>query len=379
MVSLDDLEALRKIDEHGMLDFYMRWPEAIREALEMAEALDIPDELRMGEMTIRYGRPELLAVAGMGGSIIGGDILSDVLWDELDVPIQVCRGYGLPAWVGPGALVVVVSYSGNTEETLVAFHEALRRGCMVIAITSGGHLAKLCTRTGVPLLPVPGGRATRMSFPYLFFPLLVFLERFELARGLRQRAERAAELLSSMAKELGPERPVGENEAKKLALGLVGTVPLVYGFKWLRSVAYRLKTQFNENSKIPSFSNWFPAMNHHEIVGWEAGEAFLKVFSALLLRSRGEPPEIRRRIELTKEIALDKASKILEIWAKGSSKLEEAISALYIGDMVSIYLALARGVDPYRTKSIDVLKAGMAELGVAERVEKAVGELIREK
>jgi len=376
LVLLDDPMAMRKADAHGMLEFYMRWPDAIHEAIEKAMAIEIPDEVRTRKGIIKYGQPELFAVAGMGGSIIGGDILSDVLQGELSVPVQVCRGYGLPAWVGPGALVVVISYSGNTEETLVAFSEALKRGCMMIAITSGGHLAEFCRKTGVPLLAVPGGRATRMSFPYLFFPLLVFLERFGLAKGLRERAEKTAELLRSMAEELGPERPAQENKAKELALELMGTIPLVYGFKWLRSVAYRLKTQFNENSKIPSFSNWFPAMNHHEIVGWEAEEELLRAFSVLLLRSRNEPPEIRRRIELTKEIALGKASKVLEIWAKGSSKLEEAVSVLYVGDIVSIYLALARGVDPYRTRSIDALKAGMAELKIAEKVKKAIEELI---
>ena len=376
MVSLDDPEAMRKVDERGMLEFYMRWPNDIREALESARTLDLPAEIRTKKGTITYGQPELFAVVGMGGSIIGGDILSDVLRDELNVPVQVCRGYGLPAWIGSSALVAIISYSGNTEETLTAFSEALKRGCMMIAITSGGHLAELCRRTGVPLLRVPGGRATRMSFPYLFFPLLAFIERFDLARGLCERAEKTAELLSSMAKELGPERPARENTAKKLALELLGTIPLVYGFRWLRSVAYRLKTQFNENSKVPSFSNWFPAMNHHEIMGWEAGEELLKVFSVLLLRSKREPPEIRRRIELTKDIALRKASKVLEIWAKGSSKLEEAISALYLGDITSIYLALARDVDPYETKSIDALKAGMAELKIADKVRRAVGEFI---
>ena len=377
MVLLDDPVAIRKADEHGMLEFYMRWPDAIHDAIERARAIEIPDEVRTRKGAIKYGQPELFAMAGMGGSIIGGDILSDVLRDELGVPVQVCRGYGLPAWVGPGALVVIISYSGNTEETLTAFLEALKRGCMIIAITSGGHLAELCRKTGIPLLMVPGGRATRMSFPYLFFPLLIFLERFGLAKGLSEQAKKVAELLSSMAKELGPERSARENMAKKLALELANTIPLVYGFGWLRSVAYRLKTQFNENSKIPSFSNWFPAMNHHEIVGWEAGKELLDVFSVLLLRSKNEPPEIRRRIELTKEIALNKASKILEIWAKGSSKLEEAMSVLYIGDIVSIYLALVRDVDPYQTKSIDALKTGMAELGVAGRVRGAVEELIR--
>ena len=372
MVSLDDPMAIRKADEHGMLEFYMRWADAARDAIQRARAIELPTELRTRKGVIRYGQPEALAIAGMGGSVIGGDILRDILQDEVSVPIEVWRDYGLPSWLGPGHMVVAISYSGNTEETLVAFSEALKRGCMVIAITSGGYLASLCRKTGVPLLEVPGGRVTRMSFPYLFFPLLVFLERSGLARGLCDLAERAAGLLSSMAKDLGPETPTEENEAKRLASRLVGTVPLVYGFGWLKAVAYRLKTQFNENSKVPSFSNWFPPMNHHEIVGWEAEEELLRVFSVVLLRSRGEPPEIRRRIELTKEIALERASNLLEIWARGSSKLEEAISALYIGDIASLYLAFARGVDPYRTESISALKRGMAELGIADKVEKEI-------
>jgi len=140
-------------------------------------------------------------------------------------------------------------------------------------------------------------------------------------------------------------------------------------------VAHRLKTQFNENSKVPSFSNWFPALDHDEIVGWEGEEDLTKMLSVILIRDGSEPPEIKRRIELTREIALVKASRVLELWARGSSRLAKMLSALYLGEMASLYLALARGVDPYETASIRAVKEGMAELGIADKARRAVEAL----
>ena len=376
MVSLDDPVALRRADEHGMLGLYLGWADAILDALKRAEQARLPAELRTRRGVVRYEKPSAVVVVGMGGSAIGGDLLRDLLWDRLEVPIEVCRDYHLPAWVKAGSLVVAISYSGNTEETLTAFSEALGRGCMVMAITSGGILGQLCRRLGAPLVEVPKGYPPRAALPYLFMPLLVLMERLGLASGLIEQARRAADTLRRMAGELGPDVPAEQNEAKKLALEILGTIPVVYGFGRFRSVAYRLKTQFNENSKMPSFANWFPALNHDEIVGWEGEEALTKTLSVLLIRSRDEPPEVRRRIELTRRIALHKASKILEIWARGSEPLEQMLSALYVGELATLYLALARDVSPYEIASINALKAGMAELGLAEKARRAAEALL---
>ena len=352
-----------------IIDLYLRWPSSMVDAMRRAEGLRIPSSIKTKAGVVRYEEPSLLAVSGMGGSAIGGDLLSDLLVDQVEVPIITCRGYHLPSYVREGALVFTISYSGNTEETLSTFLEALKRKCMVIAITSGGRLAYLCRKLKVPILDVPEGMVPRAALPYLFIPLIILAERFNVAKGLREQVKAAASLLMAMRDELGPDVPEEENRAKELASRIMGTVPVVYGFGHLRAVAYRLKTQFNENSKVPSFYNCIPDLNHDEIVGWEGEEALTKGFSVIFLRSPREGPEVKARIELTKQIIAGKVARILEIRARGSSRLEEMFSVLYVGEVASLYLALMRGVDPSVTPSIDMVKHGMEKLKLASRIE----------
>ena len=366
MPSLDDVEALREMDKWGMLEAYLRWPEALLSGAKRAEELEMPREVRVRGGSIRYGQPSSVVIVGMGGSAAGGDLLVDLTWDRVPVPILVWRDYHLPAFVGPSTLVVAVSYSGNTEETLVAFSEALARRSMVVAITSGGMLGQLCRRLKLPLVEVPSGFKPRMALPYLFAPLPILMEEFGLVRGLREQVQAAAALMEQMATGLAPEVPVEQNQAKKLALELLGSVPVVYGHGFLRSVARRLKTQFNENSKVPSFFNQLPAMNHDEILGWEGEDEHTRRFSVLFLRDPGEELALRERVRITKALLADKVAKIVELWAVGASRLEKMFSTLYVGEVASLYLAFARGVDPYSTESIDTVKRELARLGLAE-------------
>ncbi len=367
MSCLDDVEALRKADVHGMLAAYLRWADNLLEAAKRAEDISFPAEVRTRAGPIRYGEPDAVVIVGMGGSVVGGELLKDLTWDVVPVPVLVWRDYHMPAFAGPDTLVIAVSYSGNTEETLMAFSEALGRKCMIAAITSGGILGQLCKRLGIPVVEVPAGLKPRMALPYLFAPLPVLLEKLGLAKGLKGQVEEAAALLRHMAEDLGPDVPTARNKAKELASELKGTIPIVYGFGFFRSVAYRLKTQFNENSKVPSFYNWLPALNHDEVMGWEAEDALTKPFSVIFIRDRDEALEIRHRIEATKELVAGKASKVLELHALGSERLEKMLSVLYVGEMASLYLALARGVDPYAMASIDDIKEKLAVLGMAEK------------
>ena len=376
MPSLDDVEAIRKADHHGMLHAYLSWHEALLESVRKAEELSIPSEVRLSDGAIRYGQPERVLVVGMGGSAAGGRLLVDLLWDEAPVPISVWCDYHLPAFAGPDTLVVAVSYSGNTEETLVAFSEALERKSMVVAITSGGLLGQLCRELGLPLVEVPGGFKPRMALPHLFAPLPLLMEDFGLAKGLREQLLATAKLLKQMALELGPEVPSEQNEAKKLALELLGGIPVVYGHGFLRSVAYRLKTQFNENSKLPSFSNCLPSLDHDEVVGWEGEEEHTRHFAVLFLRDPGEELAIRERVEVTKALLAGKVGKVLELWARGSTRLEKMFSTLYVGELASLYLAFPRGRDPYSMNSIDVVKARMARLGLAEEAKRRARALL---
>jgi len=232
-------------DHNEMLKLYFRWPDAILDAIQRSQELP------------SLTKPSLLAVIGMGGSAIGGGLLRDILYNQSDVPIYTCRDYHLPAWVSPSSLVIAVSYSGNTEEALVAFSEAFKRGCKLVAITSGGTLGQLCAELKVPVVKIPKGYPPRAALPYLFIPMCVIAERAGLTEGLIDQAGKAAKILKSILASI-------RKEAKRIAKRLVGTIPIVYGFGIFKSVAYRLKTQFNENSKVPSFANWFPALNHDE-------------------------------------------------------------------------------------------------------------------
>jgi len=336
-------------DHNEMLKLYFRWPDAILDAIQRSQE---PPSLT---------KPSLLAVIGMGGSAIGGDLLRDILYNQSDVPIYTCRDYHLPAWVSPSSLVIAVSYSGNTEEALVAFSEAFKRGCKLVAITSGGTLGQLCAELKVPVVKIPKGYPPRAALPYLFIPMCVIAERAGLTEGLIDQAGKAAKILKSILASI-------QKEAKRIAKRLVGTIPIVYGFGIFKSVAYRLKTQFNENSKVPSFANWFPALNHDEIVGWEGEGELLEKFSVILIRSKDEPLEIKRRIELTREIALYRASEVLEIWSRGEAPLEQVISVLLLGEIASVYLALLRRVDPLMVRTIDTVKKYMSELQLVENV-----------
>jgi len=374
-VNLDDTEALRAVDKHGMLKLYLGITDNVAKALRLARELEFPEAVRLGTGEIRYSfPPDGLVVAGMGGSAIGGKLLRDLLWDSSKAPIITCEDYHLPSYIGPRYLLVAISYSGNTEETLSAFVEGLRRKCMTIGISSGGLLDWACRELGLPFVKVPSGFPPRGALPFLFLPLLAVADRAGIADvPLLRQAEGLLRLLGDMARELGPEVPVEENKAKELARTAMGTIPVIYGFGPFCSVALRLKTQFNENSKILSFCNCLPGLDHDEIMGWE-GE-FTDRFTVIFLRDREEDRQMRLRIEATKELIEEAGPRVVELWARGTNRLEKMFSLIYLGDIASIYLALARGIDPYGLKSIQAVKLKMAEAGLLKELKKEISSL----
>lgn len=295
----------------------------------------------------------------MGGSAIGGELLKDWLHDRASIPIEVCRDYVLPSYANESSLVVAVSYSGETEETLSAFLEAVKNRCMVTAITSGGHLKAFSRKLKIPHVTIPIGFPPRAAIAYMFFPLIVLMERVHIVKKTKEEIKEALRILQKVSEENALRIPLKDNKAKKFALEIENTVPIVYGFRQYSAVARRLKCQFNENSKIPSKFDIFPELNHNEVVGWEAPKNLTKTFSLILIRDLKEPPEIKQRIEITKQIVSQKVSKILEIQAVGKQKLAKMLSTMYMGGFISIYLALLRGIDPAPTKTISYLKEKM--------------------
>lgn len=360
---LDDLDAMRKIDRSGMLKACENFPDFCREAITLTK-----------DVTVKRRKIEGVIVAGMGGSAIGGSFLKQLFIDnpKVKVPIEVCREYFLPAYVDERRLVFIVSYSGETEETLNVFVDALKRNCMVICISSGGAITHYARKLDLPHVTVPSGLAPRAAFPFLFLPMLIILQKLGVTSTVESEIGETIETLEVVKDGISPETPFEDNQAKKIALEILGTVPIVYGFRYYGAVAQRIKAQLNENSKVPCKCEVFPELNHNEIVGWEAPRKLTEVFSVIFLRDEAEPKEVKWRIETTKELIAPKVGKTLEIWGLGRTRLAKMFSATYIGDFMSVYLALLQRVDPTPVKTITLLKEKMKKAGLKE---KAINEL----
>jgi len=348
---LDNQETVKKIDMSDMLGDLVKTPEYCRDAIKRAKQVNLP----------KKANPQNIVIVGMGGSAIGGEILKDWLRDELPLSIEVCRDYILPAYVNKDTLVFANSYSGNTEETLTAFLTAIKRKCTVLAVTSGGQLGAFCKKLQVPHVMIPSDLQPRVAVPYMFFPLPVLLEKLGILSDIEGELEEAIAVLEKVAKANASTVPAGDNTAKQLATDLLGTFPVVYGFRQYTSIAHRLKAQFNENSKVHSRSNVFPELNHNETVGYEAPEAFTKQQSVILIRDPQDPQEIRNRIETTTDLVFNRAKTVQEITAEGKGKLAKMFSVLCTGDYTSVYLAILQNKDPTPVKIIDRVKSELAK------------------
>jgi len=375
---LDKIEELEKIDKSNMLNLCMKTHEYCKDAIQIAEKIKIPNEVKVSKKTkIKYRKPQNIIITGMGGSAVGGEILQDWLRDKLPIPIQISRNHTLPAYASRNTLVFAVSCSGETEETLNAFIDAIRRKCMTITVSSGGSLLSFSEKLHIPHVAIPNGRPPRAAIPYIFFPLPILLEKMDILSNIEKDIEETIRVLRRVSEENSPYIPANKNMSKTLALKLKETIPVVYGFGQSRAVAHRMKTQFNENSKLFSAYNVFPELNHNEVVGWEVSRNFAKKFSVILIRDHDEPPEIKYRIEMTKTLVLHKAQKVLEIYARGKGRLAKMFSVLLVGDLVSIFLAILRGVDPAPVKTIDLMKREMrGKFDVAGELKGAIQKMI---
>jgi glucose/mannose-6-phosphate isomerase len=298
--------------------------------------------------------PGGLVVAGMGGSAVGGLLARGALHDRLRRPLLVADGYELPAWIGEDALVLCSSYSGATAETLACYDAAREAGAKIVVATTGGPLAERARGDRVPVVPLPGGFQPRAAVGY---SLVAALETVALAGAgpsLRGEVEAAASLAEGLAAEWGPDS--GEDsEAKALARRLEGTAPVFMGAGLTAPAAYRWKCQLNENAKLPAFWSVLPEADHNEICGW-ASAAELGAFSAVVLEDPAADSRIARRSELTAELAGAGARVVERVSARGETALERLVSLVLLGDLVSLYLAVLRGVDPVAIEAIDALK-----------------------
>lgn len=340
-------EAIDAVDAAKQIDDILALPEHLRDALWRVESAKLE----------QHDAPGGLIVAGMGGSAIGGALARAALGDRASRPIIVMRDYGVPSWTTPDATVLCASYSGNTEETLAAFEAAGALGARRVVATTGGTLAAAAREEGVPVIPFPGAFQPRAAVGYTLVTTLEVAASCGAAESLHSEIDVAAAHTEALVAEWGPD---GAEDAlpKRLARGLLGTIPQIAGAGLTAPIAYRWKTQLNENAKIPAHSAELPELDHNEIAGWE-GAAELGRFGAVFLDDSDLHPRIRQRIELTRGLIGASAAASFRVESRGETRLERLVSLVLLGDLVSLYLAVLRGVDPTPVDAIERLKGAL--------------------
>lgn len=342
-------EVIERFDRDDMFKLLLELPEQCGQALELSRRVKLQGDFR---------RIDKIVINGMGGSAVSGDILRSLLSSRLKHPVLVNRDYTIPRFVDKKTLFFANSYSGNTEETLSAFNKARACGAKIIGVTSGGRLGELCERYSFPVYKLPGGQPPRTAIGYLFFPLLQALLSLGLIKNMEKEIE---ETISYLEKKVRVYKSSKNNLAYTLTRKIFGFIPLIYGSSEPAGVAaFRWKTQFNENSKIIAYHHIFPELDHNEIMGWEDTTAITRKFVILILKDKDDNERIRKRIKITRGVIERKPYLIQEITSEGNSLLTRIFSLILLGDFVSFYLALARGVDPTVIKGINILKEKLA-------------------
>jgi glucose/mannose-6-phosphate isomerase len=297
-------------------------------------------------------RPEALVI-GMGGSGIAGNAAAAAA-DAVGARVGVHKGYGVPGWAGTARpLVVAVSHSGNTEETVAGVHGALDAGCQVAIVTTGGDLAALAGDRGLPLVPIPPGPQPRAAFGYLTGAVVRVLGAAGILPDRRSEMLESAALLESALAGLAQE------QADALADTLAGRAALVYGASAVASVAAnRWKTQINENAKTPAFWSELPELDHNELVGWTAHPDWSReAVGVVALRDPGgESARMTRRFDVTLEVMEPQVHLAGSVGSHGSGTLPRLFSLAVVGDLLSVTLAARAGVDPMPVEAIESLK-----------------------
>ncbi len=297
-----------------------------------------------------------IIVSGLGGSAIGGDLIADFTNGELKLPYFVNRNYGLPAFADENTLVIASSYSGNTEETLSAVEEAVKRGAQIVAVTTGGKLKTFAEKNSIPTFMMQGGFQPRFALYSSFFALLKVFQGLGLIPAQSEFVSRIIDLL----KEKGSEYSAEGNYALTNAENLTGFIPVIYGVSgFTATLAVRLKGEFNENSKLHAFCNFLPEMNHNEIIGWETFDAAQINAKAIFFEDEIYHPQIKKRIELSKGLIKKSGAETVVISSRENDFKVRLFDMVYLGDWISYYLALIRKKDPTQIENIIFLKENL--------------------
>ncbi len=322
------------------------------------EQIEYVINLKFDLSNINRDKINSIVVAGLGGSAIGGELISNIFRDDIKLPYTVSRNYNLPKFVNENTLVILSSYSGNTEETLSAAEQALKIGAQIVCVTTGGELEKFASENGLPIAKLKTGFQPRFALYLNMFTVAKILDELNLLDCDEEYLNSVKELLLQKGEEYSSEG----NNAYIIAESLIGFVPVIYSCDSItNAVGVRLKGEFNENSKVHAFHNCFPELNHNEIIGWETQQENQFRTKVIFIEDDSYHPQIKRRFEITKELILKSGTEIIALKSSKNDFKLRLPEIIFLGDWISYYLAVLRGKDPSEIDFIHHLKSELAK------------------
>lgn len=349
---LEDPAALKRRDPGGMLDKIGAFADQLESGWQLSRAL---------ELTERHRAANSVAVLGMGGSAVCADLVRAIYSDRLKAPIVSVRDYELPAWAGDTTLVVAISHSGATEETIAALGLALERRCPVVAITTGGPIGDVAARVNLPRLVYPNETPPRASLGYTMSLLTGLLERAGLLDVTQDEIAAAADAVRATTSACAGDVLTDANMAKQLAFSLLDRLPIIEGAGHMAAVARRWKTQINENANSTAAAEELPEATHNTVVGYDQPDTLRDHHFLVFLESGADNPRNRRRAQLSTEMLDTVAIAHQKVVFDQPGRLAQACAAISLGDYVSFYLAMLYGVDPSATPALTHVKETLSE------------------
>ncbi len=330
--------------EYGMKNLVEEFSKHLKEGLEIGEKTEFKNTSRSFDN---------IFICGLGGSGIGGKLISQLYYDKIDQPITISNDYFIPKSVGKNTLTIACSYSGNTEETLEAMDKAAKAGSEIAVVSSGGKIIEIAQEKGYNFIQIPAGYPPRAALGYSFVQLQYILYKYGIISDeFKSQIENGINLISSNKDSI-------KSEARKITDFLYEKTPVLYASPMFESVLIRFRQQLNENSKQLCWHHVFPELNHNELVGWASGTNDLAV---LIFRTEEDYFRTQKRIDISKEQMQKYSSNIMEVNAKGDSRQERYIYLIHLTDLVSVYLADKKGVDPIEIDVIIHLKSELSKI-----------------
>jgi len=347
---------IRKIDRGDMFRVLKDFPLQVKEALKIAGKYNLKSFKTKGINNV--------IISGLGGSAIGGDLFRSYTQYEIKVPVTVNRNYTLPEFADKNTLVIISSYSGNTEETIAAYKQAIKAKCKIICITAGGEVKKMAKKNKHHCVIIPGGLQPRCALGYSFFTLLTVFIKLKLISDRKDEIKETLKILEEGREEftnLNPEN----NVALKVALEIRGKLPVVYSSTDVLDVVnLRWRGQISENAKILAYGNVYPEMNHNELVGWKLNEDILKKIVVIFLKDPADNDRVKMRMDITLGIIKEYANNIVTLESNAVGKLARIFDLVYLGDWVSYYLAILNEVNPTPVEAISYLKNELEKIAM---------------